>query len=176
MYRTGVVAAIIVYLTGCVTEKQRQKICASCAVSISTKDSTVASVKERTITVTVHDTIETHTPNPCAELCDSAGKLKKFDKVIPGKKAGTRSRLYTRNDSLFIDAISDSLKALGTAHDSLIKHFREVKEQVPAHCEKRHITDWEIFRLMVGTIALIILAGWLILKILSRWVSWLKFL
>lgn len=63
-------------LAGCVTERKRQRICATCPVVSHSKDSIV--VKNVTVTVKVPGAPgpTLYLENPCQRLCDSLGNLR----------------------------------------------------------------------------------------------------
>lgn len=156
---------IVLVATSCVvTKKQKEKHCKACVLKESVKDSISVIIKDREVKVFIRDTIKVKTPNPCADLCDSLGHLKNFDRTIPGKP-GTSTRLFTRNDSLLVEAMADSLKATATVKDTTTNHFREVTQQVPAKCEKRHLTDWDIIWIKAGRILSGLLALFILLKV-----------
>lgn len=163
---------LIICISSCVvTKKQKREFCKTCTLSESIKDSTSVKVKDREVKVYIHDTVKTQLPNPCAALCDSVGKLKKFDQIIPGKKKGTSTRLFTRNDSLLVETLLDSLQASAHVKDSLISHYRETVREVPARCEKRHITDNEIFWIKTGRSLTWLLVGYILLRLLKLYLK-----
>lgn len=54
-----------------------------------------------------------------------------------------------------------------TQKDSVVTEFREVIKEVPVMVEKE-LTSWQTFRMTMGTLLLIALAGWLLLKAVKR--------
>lgn len=155
--------AIIYFMESCVSEKKRLRICQTCPLKIERHDSVVYKDSIRNVPVIVSTTIAVQTPNPCAELCDSAGKLKPgFNRIIPGKK-GTSARMFTRNDSLIFEALNDSVKAMAEVRDRTIEKYSSTHEQVPARCELEHLTKWDSFFIITGRIL------WLILLIILAW-------
>lgn len=158
------VAAIAIF-SGCDPVKRQARRCATCVLESKKSDSTSIATKDRPIIVYVHDTIETQTPNPCAELCDSLGRLKAtFTRTLTGNKPGTKIRVYVDNDSLRFVAILDSLKANGMAKDSLIHRLITIENTAPARCELDHVSDLDAFFIVSGKAAWIILGlvavGW----------------
>lgn len=72
-----------------------------CITSSYTKDTTIYVIKERRIPYLIRDSF--FIPNPCADLCDSLGKLKQtFVAQIKGKN-GTNLSLKVKNNELIID-------------------------------------------------------------------------
>lgn len=119
-----VIVAIIlstVLFSGCYSTSQCLKHCSDCLKTDSVKEkdslsvSTDSSRKEK-IRV---DTIKVYYPvpgptvyqeHPCANLCDSLGHLKQYDKTE--HKNGMTNRMFTRNDSLIDECKQDSILAV----------------------------------------------------------------
>jgi hypothetical protein len=155
----GLIAMITTW-SGCVTEKKRAKICQTCVMESKRTDSTLVTVKERTVGVAVPGpTLYMALPNPCAELCDSLGKLKDGVHIkVPGAVKGTRGgTIFTRGDSLHVRCEADSLRAVITAKDSLIKKLVTIENTVAARCDLEHVTKWDSFFIITGRILWIIL-------------------
>lgn len=160
--------ALIFLISSCVTEKKRLQICAACPLKIERKDSIVVKDSIREVPVIVHHTITVSTPNPCAELCDEYGKLKPgFSRTIPGKK-GTSGRMFTRNDSLLIEVMVDSVHAMAKVMHRTIKKYSSTHVEVPARCQLDHVSKWDSFFIITGRIlwGLLILfcIGWYLKK------------
>lgn len=101
--RVLIVLMSVVLATSCVSQRKRIKICGTCPIE------TVEVYKE-----TVRDTIiyvteqgETkYLDNPCADLCDSLGNLKPFERTIESE--GRRVVIYTQGNKLAVRADLDS--------------------------------------------------------------------
>jgi len=148
-------------LSSCVTEKKRAKICATCTLketkkdSVSVKDSVALTVTTKTVEVTIHDTLKYYIQNPCADLCDSLGRLKAFKKEIISDK-GARLQIFSRDNKIYFNDVIDSLKQVAHYKDTAIafyrnvSRFKETKEQVPARCDREHKTNADGFWIVTG--------------------------
>lgn len=161
---------------GCITEKKRAKICATCALtnsvrdSVVTKDSVAKTPVAKTLTITLHDTIRYATQNPCADLCDSLGRLKaSFTREIKSDK-GTKLKVFVQGNELVFRDVIDSLKKVIHFQDTAITHYQTVSKfhseikQEPARCDKEHLTKLDSFFIITGRILWILFIGFLILK------------
>lgn len=166
LLRAGVGILLIIAITSCVTEKRRKAICQTCTLESKRTDSTVTAVRERTVPVTVPGpTVYVAVKNPCAELCDSLGRLKDGVKInVPGTTAGTRSAtIFTRGDSLHVLTEADSLRLKIAVQDSLIKRLVTIENTTAARCELDHITKWDSFFIISGRVS------WLLLVLIAIW-------
>jgi len=139
-----IAAVVLLCLASCVTEKQRAKICQTCALKSEVRDSIV----ERLIEVPVYTAPiagpTLYLPSPCANLCDSLGNLKPFE--IENKHNGIKTTVKTNVKANTLDIVSsleDSIKH--TAKVPQREVFRSKTEQFAARCEKKHVTNWLIF-------------------------------
>lgn len=134
---------IVEIMTGCVTEKQRLKICNGCPVKTVIHDSIVLK----------HDTVPFYLPgkdgptvyleNPCKELCDSLGNLKKVDKKT--NRNGLRLHITTQGNGLNITTASKdtTLKAPVTTTQTF--HSKKDTEVKWLQCDKPHKTEFDGF-------------------------------
>ena len=105
----------ILLITSCATlkENKNNRKCArlGCVKNTFVLDCTIVV----NVTDTAHITKEGPTvylENPCAELCDSVGNLKKFKKTT--KKNGIKSTIKSIGNSLVVECDTDSLEAVIT--------------------------------------------------------------
>jgi hypothetical protein len=116
-------------LFSCITEKQRLKICNSCATKTDSKDS--VSVVEHWDTVKLAPIAGPvqYLENPCKTLCDSLGRLIPFKNTQT--KNGIKSTVKSVGNSIVIECETDSLKAyiqvLKEKYTFSRKHDAEVK-------------------------------------------------
>lgn len=126
-----------------------------CITSSHTKDSIVYKIREKKVPYFIKDSFPYFLPNPCADLCDSLGKLKQtFVAQIKGKN-GSNLSLKVKDNKLFIEdkTVSDGTVTL---NDTTVNHFRETKEQLRADCKLEHLSKWDSFWIRVGQILSII--------------------
>lgn len=124
----------------CVTEKKRAAICRTCPTH--SKDS-ISIVKERydsLIYVNLNgDTM--YWPSPCADLCDSLGRIIPFHKKTI--KNGIKIELIGRNDSLIqtasVDSAAVNVKGLNTKI-TIAKISEAIRSVL---CERKHHTTWD---------------------------------
>lgn len=167
---TVLIAVIMVFFiilnTGCAGKKP---------LTVTTKDSTF----EKQTPFDTLALIKRHKGKDHTFLnCDSLYKLLAINAgTITSKQDGVRSTITKqKNGSIRFRCETDSLmEVIRLTRIEKNRVITTVKE-VRANCERRHITDFEIFRLMVGTITLVILGLWLLLKVLSNYIPILKFL
>ena len=100
---------VILCFASCVTEKQRLKICDSCAVKTVSKDSVWEHVVRDTITLPPIVGPVQYLENPCKELCDSLGHLKPFIKTET--KNGITGTIKSVGNIIAFDCAADSLLA-----------------------------------------------------------------
>lgn len=149
--------------SSCVTEKQRTKICQSCALQTIVKDSIV----ERLIEVPVYTAPiagpTLYLPSPCANLCDSIGNLKPF--TISKKENGIKITVNTNiaKNSLEINSnLEDSIKS--TAQVKSLEVYKSKLEQFAPKCQLKHVTGWLIFCQWFTIISVVCIAIWLFIK------------
>jgi hypothetical protein len=147
----SVITAIIVMvlLSSCVTEKKRLKICQSCALKTVQKDSIIERLVEVPVYTAPIPGPTLYLPSPCAALCDSLGNLKPF--TIEKKQNGIKTTVKSNTAANTLDISSnleDSTKTTAKVPQKEIFHS-EIKE-VPARCQLRHLTDWDIIWIKVG--------------------------
>jgi hypothetical protein len=158
---------LLVVLNSCVTQRQRERILKDCVTSSYRKDSIQIQIKERLIPFEVHDTIPYLLPNPCADLCDSLGKLKSsFTAKVKGKN-GSNLSLKVKDNELQIE---DEVKVKGTvtANDTTKKITSTTKEQVRDNCQREHLTGWDSFWIKTGQILSAIIALVITLLLLKK--------
>jgi hypothetical protein len=110
------------------------------------KDSTWTTTKEvhDTTYLTIQGPVK-YLPSPCAQLCDSLGKLKPFKQT--SKKNGITQTLQTVGDVLVQECDVDSLKQVITTLENTIHQqsstFKEV--QIHDNCKLEHRNDFDGF-------------------------------
>lgn len=143
-------ALYVLVLSSCAAHKQakRDRICATCTFFDESK--TVVKHDTITVTATFKDTLYYESENPCADLCDSFGRLKPFLRDLTSDK-GNRVRIYTKGNKL---AISDNLNGVTKKVEVPVesKETTNIKS-VPAHCDLTHRTKWNDFFIISGQIA-----------------------
>lgn len=138
---------LLTFLSSCITEKKRQKICLECPVKIEKEvhDSIIEKLKDTTIYITTQGPTQ-YLENPCKNLCDSLGKLKPIK--VEAKKNGIKSTIKTVGNSLVVECETDSLKAVitGLKETIRIRKEQEVKEVPVCHLEHKtwfdELTFW----------------------------------
>lgn len=161
---------LLIALSSCVTEKQRLKICQSCTLKSERKDSIIERLIEVPVYVAPIPGPTLYLPSPCAALCDSLGNLKPF--TIEKKQNGIKTTVKTNTVANTLDISSnleDSTKTNAKVPQKEIFHS-ELRE-VPARCELRHLTDWDIFWIKVGKTLggiLLAIAGFYLFKWLAK--------
>lgn len=150
----GVLMFLILFFTfsSCISEKKRAQICSTCAVKTIVKDSVRVVIKERLQQVFITDTFNYYLPNPCANLCDSFGNLKKTFKETIVNDKGTKINLFVKNNKLEFNDMIDSLKRVISVKDTLIDRFVNTSIEVPAHCTLEHVTWWDKLFIKLGQI------------------------
>jgi len=156
----GLISLLILLISACRTIDP----CLKCPVR--TKDSIVIRTVEQEIPVMIKDTIKIREfiPNPCAELCDEFGHLRQEFRKEVKTSVGSTATISVQGGSLSIATPVDSLKTKAVVTTTVPEHYREV--EVPARCDRRHITDFEIFQLYAGRLAILVLLG------LGAWKLW----
>lgn len=133
---------------GCITQKRRDKICATCPTHTTIKDSIRVEIKEREVPIFISDTFYYFLPNPCAKLCDSLGNLKPTFKAEIKSDKGTKLNLFVKDNKLMFKDVFDSLKKVISVKDTLISHFVNTTIEVPEQRKLQHITWWD--KLFIG--------------------------
>jgi hypothetical protein len=105
----------ILLITSCATIKENRyaRKCAKfdCIKKTYVLDSTfVTEIKDTTYITKQGTTV--YLENPCAELCDEQGNLKKFEKTT--KKNGIKSTIKSVGNVLVVECDTDSLEAIIT--------------------------------------------------------------
>jgi len=147
---------ILMCLFSCVaTRKQRERFLKeNCVLNSIVKDSIRVEIKEVEKTVTIHDTIQikSYLPNPCSEMCDSLGNVKKgFSKSVKNNK-GTNTTLYEKDGGIEAKTEIEGIKTKATFIDTTINRFRSEIQQVRDNCKLEHLTKWDSFWIRLGQI------------------------
>lgn len=135
-----IVLVIIGSLQSCITEKHRERICATCPVVNTVKDSIVYK----------HDTVPVYLPpvagptvyleNPCQSLCDSIGRLKPFN--INHTVNGISVKVFTQGNRIAIEANKkDSTLRVPVTHKEA---YHEVNKTIQMPCENER-TGFDYF-------------------------------
>jgi hypothetical protein len=144
---------LLTLLSGCISEKKRQKICLECPVRIEKEihDSIIEKIRDTTIYITQQGPIQ-YLDNPCKNLCDSLGKLKPIK--VESKKNGIKSTITTVGNSLSV-----SLKAVinGLKEIIRIRKEQEVKEVPVCHLEHKTWFDEYTFWWFWITVSIILI-------------------
>lgn len=152
-------------LFSCISEKKRQKICATCPTKTEVKDSIVETIREIYYNVYVHDTIETVLPNPCAELCEK-GKLKKGFKETFNEGNGITTTLKEDHGKLDVITNLNGFKTNVIIRDTSKQVFHSEVKDVPANCNKEHRNWIDHFCSWFTLITLSIIGIYLLIKFL----------
>lgn len=137
---------VVVIGNSCVSEKKRLEICKSCTLNQVTKDSIIVLEKLQ------RDTIYTESP------CDTNGKLKP-NFVQETLTKGGSIKVSTKGNKLIVQT-ENKLKET--------THLKATVSEVPARCEKTHLTKWDSFFINMGKIFLWILIG-VVMYLFIRW-------
>lgn len=165
-------AFIAIILGSCITEKKRAKICRTCTIKETTvvKDSTWQKKYDSLVKIPLKGPVIILKDNPCAELCDSFGKVKDFSKSViseTGIKGTIRGDKKT--NTIIVDCgAKDSLEALLKGVRTENNHLRNEKTvvEVPARCDLEHRTGFDhfcrwMFWIWVVAFLIILLLRWL---------------
>jgi len=160
-------------LFSCVTEKKRLEICQSCPLKIERKDSIIIKEVEKPVPFAVPGpSVEVIVKSPCADMCDSTGKLKKgFFKEIVAPTG--RVIIKEKNNSLSIECQSDSLKGVIKVKEREIQRLSSEIREVPARCDKKHFGTLDTFFVWSGRILWIIIILLILYFILKGRIKWL---
>lgn len=156
----------IIFLCSCITEKHRAKICATCPAIIkdSIRIETETEYRDTIIYITRQGP-KVILPNPCAELCDSLGRLRRDFKPVIRRENGLTTTLKVENNTLVADCKADSLKAEIERLNQFIKETRS--QTITRFVEKNVLTRLQGFWIICGQIAsglVLIILGWLFVK------------
>lgn len=103
------VISMIICLSGCISQKQIDKICQTCPRHDSTVIKEVTKIERYDSTIFITQIGEPiYLENPCSELCDSFGKLKPV--YIKKKNKGITTTIKNNAGKLEVDCDVDSLK------------------------------------------------------------------
>lgn len=147
--RVLLVLMSIVLYSSCVTQKQRIKICGTCPVEVKEV------LKEVLVDTVIYITEQGETKyleNPCADLCDSLGNLKPFERVIESE--GRKVVIYTQGNKLAVRADVDSLEA----NVEVIHLTKTVVKTVQGECVKTtlmKVQGW-FFWIVIAAIAVFV--------------------
>lgn len=130
-----VVLVLIAVLSSCLSEKERLKICNSCAVKDSIVYKETIKLKDTTIFITQQGPTQ-YLENPCAWMCDSLG-LKPFE--ILKKKNGIKSEIKSVGNSIVFNCDADSLKQVikGLEEKTISKdNTKNIVKYIPCNNER----------------------------------------
>lgn len=144
------IASVIFFLAvvfGCVTEKQRQRICKTCLIEQSEKDSSSVSVKsipfDTLLWIKNHEGQEQEFIN-----CDSliAFLMRNQDTVIT-KKDGVKSTITRSKNKIKFKCETDSLKAIVELLKTEIStnKTKTIVKTVSSRCDKDHRNSFDGF-------------------------------
>jgi hypothetical protein len=137
------VAIIVFIFSSCVTEKQRAKICNSCAVKEFKKDSIIEKIVTIPIPIKGEPGPIQYLENPCKNLCDSLGRLKPF--ILNKSKNGVNQNIKTIGNSIVIASdkkdttLNIPVKQKETFHNESKSEVKYVK------CDLEHRTKFDGF-------------------------------
>lgn len=167
------IITVLVIISSCVvTKKQKnrflEKYCvAKDSVAYVYKDSIVLVDTTITIPYIVNEPI--YLENPCSELCDSLGRLKKFHKTISNN--GLKSTVHSVGNSLVFKCETDSLKA----RIQWLEHYiTSSKTSVTTHvsaCTEPHQTKFTGFTFWWFWITILLIAIYLGLRGLASYIK-----
>lgn len=141
-----IILSIIVSLflfCSCVTEKQRARICNSCASVSLKKDSIVYKIDSVKVEIPGKDGPIVYLENPCQNLCDSLGRLKNVNIIT--KKNGQIVKINTQGNGINISTHTKdtAIKAPVIKKESYSRQKDvEVKYEV---CKRDHKTSFDGF-------------------------------
>lgn len=165
-------AIVAIILASCVTEKKRAEICQTCTIKETTivKDSSWQKKYDSLVKIPVKGPVIILKDNPCADLCDSLGKVKDFTKSVTsenGIKGTIKGDKYTNTITVDCGA-KDSLEVLLKGARTEITRIRNEKTvvEVPAKCELDHKTKFDVvcrwcFYMWIFAILVFLIIRWL---------------
>jgi hypothetical protein len=165
---------VLLMFSFCVTQKQRERILKECPISSkeSTTDSTwkKETVKKDTFYKSIPGPIR-YFASPCADLCDSLGKLKPFK--VETSKNGIKQTLETIGDVLVQKCDVDSLMQVNELKTIEINRLlKQIKETtVRDNCQKKHFSDLDTFFNVSAKILYSILALYILFRLLKIWLK-----
>ena len=115
--------------------------------------------------VILHDTtyVESFYPNPCADLCDSLGRIKKGFSITVKNNKGTHTTIKESDGKLKAETGLNGLNSIASVPQTTIT----VETTKTALCPLDHPSNWDIFFAMSGRILwviLLIIVAWQVLK------------
>lgn len=159
MYKAYIIVASLLICTSCATQKmaiatdmQKDSVSVVIKESVIYRDTTIyVEVPVEVIKEILPDTDTSHLETSLAisEAWVNAGKL---------------NHTLTHKDAKIEQTIPVPEKH--TKKDSVIVSIKEVVKEVPVEVEKE-LSSWQIFRMTMGTIALILLAIWGLYKLIK---------
>lgn len=132
-------------LSGCITEKKRQKICNSCPVKIEKErhDSIITKTVYKTVKVPGKPGPVVYLENPCKMLCDSAGKLKQVN--INTIKNGQTVTIKTQGNGLNITTETKDHKDSVAVTEKESFSSNKTIDTVIEKCARDHRTSFDNF-------------------------------
>lgn len=130
---------LVILLSSCLTQKQRDKVCKNCPVQIH--DSIIEKLVEVPIYMPPIQGPILYVENPCSKFCDSLGNLKPF--YIEKEKDGIKTTVTS-------NTITNSLEINSVKKADSTKVFVPTKEKyqkvtIPARCTLKHRSKWDYF-------------------------------
>lgn len=159
---TGLICLVIIVLCILLASCATQTRCAGkfpCIV----KDSVTVTTKIVESPVIIHDTayLRSFYPNPCADMCDSLGHLKKgFSVTVPNSK-GTTTTLKEDKGKLVAESSLNGISTIASVPQTTITN--KAGYQVP--CAKDHEHWYETMFKYVGMIATGLGALWVFKRV-----------
>lgn len=175
-----VIAAFVIIgaMSSCITEKKRDKICASCPVVTEVK--TVIKDSVWTKEVVKYDTSYISVPGPtvvipgpCDKLCDKNGKLKPFYSESTYNGIKTTIKADTTKNELILDCKEDSLMIVNEEKTIEINHLKSQLTEVNKTKEVKinELTWYQKFFIKTSYIfwlIIIIFTGYKIFRIYTK--------
>lgn len=155
------ILAVVVFMCCAGCEAYKAKICMSCPTKTIIKDSIWT--KETTKT----DSFYKEVKGPVQWLkspCDEKGNLKPIN--ITERKNGLVETIKSQGNDLIVNCDADSLKELNKTLTIEINRLHSEIKEVPV-CNRRHLTDNDIFWIKVGKWLFWILIGYVLLRLLK---------
>lgn len=149
----------------CVTEKQRLRICQTCSFSNTAKDSIRIVERIDSIYLPPIAGPVQYLENPCKDLCDSLGRLKRF--IFKTKKNSIKSTVRSVGNSIAIECETDSLKAQIKTLEKYIsdKNNSNVVKVLPCVNERTRFDGFTYWWFIITAILLIVKIGIRVVKV-----------
>lgn len=168
--------AIILFCSNCVSEKKRAEICSTCPIKIERHDSVAPPEIKYTPFDTTLFLAKMFGKQIEANNCDSlVAELKRKNNEIQTKENGVTETILRnpKTGALTFKCETDSLKeAVRLLRKEVTqKQFTTITKEVLARCEKRHVTDNEIFWIKVGKWLFGILVAYVSLRLLKAYLK-----